>query len=105
MDYDIPEFYKYLTWYELNTPMDIYNFMQEMKDDGVNISDYPDIETYYNILIEHALKKDDADMIVVEYVIHKLRNALIRYGFAHSTYLMKRKTNKNLYFYWHERKE
>lgn len=104
MDYKIPDFYKYLTWYELKSPLDIYNFVQEMKNDNVDLNNYPDIQTYYNILIEHAFK-EEADMVIVDYVVKKLRGLFITYGLAHGTYLMNLYTGKQLYFYWNERKE
>lgn len=107
MDYTVPDYYGYLNWHDLYSPVGIYNFMQEFIAEN-DINEYPDIKTYYNMLCDIAFR-DDPDMIVVDYVINKLRNRLIQYGFAHSTYTMKvNLKNKNLYFYWKqdiERKE
>lgn len=103
-DYKIPDYYKYLTWYELKTPLEVYNFIQEMINDGVKLEDYPDINTYYKMLLESAFK-ENADMVVVDYVVNKLRCALVNYGFANTTFTMDVNTHKRLYFYWNRWKE
>lgn len=102
MDYEIPDFYEYLNWYDLDTPVGIYNFMQEFLEDN-NIEDYPDIKVYYEMLCDSAFK-EQPDMVVVDYVLNKLKNRLIKYGFAHTTRLVTRDLkNTNIYFYWKQK--
>lgn len=94
----VPEYYKYIKWYDLDTPLDLYGFIQEMINDGINLETYPEIKVYYEILYNNALR-DKPNMITVDYVIDKLKKALIRYGFAHTTSLL----DKQLYYYWYEK--
>lgn len=101
MDYEIPDFYEYLNWYDLNTPVGIYNFMQEFLEDN-NIEDYPDIKVYYEMLCESAFK-EQPDMVVVDYVLNKLKNRLIKYGFAHTTRFLAVDLKKKAYFYWKQK--
>lgn len=102
MEYDIPDYYRYINWYDLYSPVGIYNFMQEFISEN-NIEDYPDINAYYKILCENAFK-DEPDMVVVDFIIPKFRYCLINYGFAHTTFTMQcNLKNKNLYFYWKQK--
>ena len=103
MQKQLPDYYEFLTWYDLSSVLGLYGFVQEMLADGLDLEDYPDIKIYYDILCNNALK-DDADIITVEYVVRHAKNKLIRYGLAHSTRDMAM-TNKNLFFYWNKRKE
>lgn len=98
MDGQVPEYYQYLTWYDLDTPLGLYHFIEEMKSDGVDLNDYLEIKVYYDILFKNALK-DDPNMVTTDYVVWKLKRALIRYGFAHTTKKLKNK----IYYYWNEK--
>lgn len=100
MDYQIPEYYQYLKWYNLDTPLDLYYFIEEMKLDGIDLDKYLEIKVYYDVLFKNALK-DEPNMTTINYVVWKLKNALIRYGFAHTT----RKLKGKLYYYWNEKGE
>ena len=94
------DYRKYINIYDLSTPLGLYSFIEEMKSDNVNLDDYPEIKIYYDILCNKALK-EDVDMITVDYVIKKLKNALIRYGLAHNNYdICKLYNNKDAYYYW-----
>lgn len=93
---NVPEYYKYFNWYDLRNAMGIYNFIQEMIDSGIDINDYPDIKVYYDILYSSAFK-EEPNMITVDYVVKKMRNALIRYNLAHTTSLIK----GELYYFWY----
>lgn len=96
----VPEYYLYLKWYDLYNPVGLYDFVQEMISNGIDLNLYEEIKTYYNIMCDNAFR-EEPNMTTVEYVVKKLRNALIRYGFAHTT----RKLNGRLYYYWYERND
>lgn len=98
LKYKVPEYFQYLTWYDLDTPLGLYSFIQEMINDNINLEDYPDIKIYYEIIYNNAFS-DNPNIITVNYIIKKLKNTLIRYGFAHTS---SRLDNK-LYYYWFER--
>lgn len=98
MNGQVPEYYQYLMWYNLDTPLGLYDFIEEMKQDNVDLNDYPEIKVYYEVLFNNAFK-DEPNMITVNYVVWKLKNALIRYGFAHTT----RKVENKIYYYWNEK--
>lgn len=105
MKNEVPEFYKYIHWYDLDNMVELYAFMQEfLSDITVDINDYPDIKTYYKMLCDNALK-EDCDLITTEYVAKKLKNTLINYGFAHTTKYMAMVLKKSLFYYWNCRKE
>lgn len=91
----IPQYYEYLNWYDLDSPMGLYGFIQEMKDNGIDLEDYPDIKIYYDIIYDNAFR-DEPNMISVDYVVGKLKRTLIRYGFAHTN----RRVEYKLYYYW-----
>ena len=99
-DYEVPEYYKYITWYDLNKPLDIYNFVQEMINDGVDLNNYPDIKAYYDVIYNNAFS-NKPNIISVEYAVKRIKRLLVNYGFAHSTAKLKNK----LYYYWFERGE
>lgn len=90
-----PYFYNYITWYDLTSPLGIHNFIQEMKDNKVDIKKYPEIDIYYNVLCNNSFK-EEPNMITVDYVIIKLKNALVRYGFAHRVKDVK----EGYYYFW-----
>lgn len=94
----VPDYYQFLNWHDLSNPIGIYEFIQEMLDDGIDLADYPEIEVYYNILCDNA-ERDEPNMITTEYVVKRLSNALERYGFAHT----RRQLKNKLYYYWNER--
>lgn len=94
----IPDYYAYLTWYDLDTPFGIYNFIQEMILDGIDLEKYPDLNIYYEILYANIFK-DDPNIVTVDYVVKKMKSYLIRYGFAHTT----KKVDYKLYYYWFEK--
>lgn len=94
----IPDYYAFLTWYDLNTPYGLYWFVQEMIMDGIDLQKYPDVNVYYEILCKNALN-DEPNMITVDYVVPKLKRLLIKYGFAHTT----SKVHYSLYYYWFEK--
>lgn len=96
-NYKIPEYFQYLNWYDLDTPTGIYSFIREMQDNGINIEDYPEIKVYYDVLYNNAFK-DEPNIISVDYVVKKLKNALKRYGFAHTT----TRFPNELYYFWYE---
>lgn len=95
---NIPDYYAFLTWYDLDTPYGLYGFIQEMLMDGINLEMYPDVNVYYDILYNNALR-DVPNMVTVDYIVKKLKNLLIKYGFAHTTSKMHNK----LYYYWFEK--
>lgn len=94
----IPEYYKFLTWYDLDTPLGVYGFIQEMIENGIKLEDYIEIKVYYDLLYDNAFR-DSPNMKSVDYIIKKLKLSLIRYGFAHTTSKVKNK----LYYYWYEK--
>lgn len=98
MEQLVPDYYQFITWYDLDTPVGVYEFIQEMLMDGINLSDFPDIEVYYNILCDNATR-DEPNIMTTEYVVKKLKNALKRYGFAHT----RKQVKHRLYYYWNER--
>ena len=100
MDGQVPEYYQYLTWYDLDTPLGLYEFIEEMKLDNVDLDKYIEIKVYYEILLKNAFK-DEPNMVTTDYVVWKLKNALIRYGFAHTT----RKVKNRIYYYWNANEE
>lgn len=100
MDNQVPEYYKYLKWYDLDTPLGLYDFVEEMKQDGIKLEDYLEIKVYYDILLKNAFR-DEPNMTTTNYVVWKLKRALIRYGFAHTT----RKVENRIYYYWNEKGE
>lgn len=95
----IPDYYEFLTMHDLNTPLGLYDFIQDMIMDNVNLDDYIEIKVYYEVLYNNAFR-DDPNMISVDYVVKKLKNALIRYGFAHTVEKLK---PYGLYYYWNSR--
>ena len=95
LTYKIPDYFQYLTWYDLDTPLGIYGFIQEMISDNIDLEMYPEIKVYYQIMYDNAFR-DNPNMITVDYIIKKLKNCLIRYGFAHTSTRVKNK----LYYYW-----
>ena len=95
----VPEYFEYLNWYDLYSPLGVYGFIQEMINDGIDLNDYPDIKVYYDIVYTNAFR-DNPNIISVDYVIKKIRNCLIRYGFAHTS---ARLENKKLYYYWFDK--
>lgn len=94
----VPDYYQYLTWYDLDTIEGIYWFIQEMINDGIDLKGYPEIDVYYDILNKNIFR-DEPNMMTVDYVILHLKRALIKYGFAHTT----RKVKYKLYYYWYGR--
>lgn len=93
----VPQYYEFLNWYDLDSPIGLYGFIQEMQDNGIDLDDYPDIKVYYDIIYNNAFR-DTPNIIAVEYVAYKLKRALIRYGFAHTT----KKVEYRLYYFWFE---
>ena len=91
----IPYFYSYVNWHNLNTPLGIHYFIQEMKDNNVDIKNYPDLDVYYKVLCGNAFK-EEPNMITVDYTVNKIKNALIRYGLAHRSAKME----KGYYYFW-----
>lgn len=98
MEQLVPDYYQFINWYDLDTPVGIYDFIQEMLMDGIDLNDYPEIEIYYDILCDNAMR-DEPNIMTTEYIVKKLKNALKRYGFAHTRKQVKYK----LYYYWNER--
>ena len=96
----IPDYYAFLTWYDLDTPYGIYNFIQEMLLDGIDLNKYLDLSVYYEILCDNIFR-NEPNMTTVDYVVKKIKPLLIRYGFAHTT----AKVRYKYYYYWYERKE
>lgn len=94
----IPEWFSYLTWYDLDTPIGLYNFIDEMKRDGIDLNKFPEITVYYDILYKNAFR-DDPNIITVDYVVKKLKQCLIRYGFAHSS----ARIDNKFYYYWYDK--
>lgn len=91
----VPDYFQYLNWYDLDTPTGLYWFMQELINDDIDLNEYPEIKTYYEILLKNVFL-EEPNMISVEYVMRKLKNALVAYGFAHTT----KKVEYKLYYYW-----
>ena len=54
-----PYFYNYITWHDLTSPLGIHNFIQEMKDNKVDIKQYPEIDIYYNVFHLNLLSKNN----------------------------------------------
>lgn len=92
----IPDYYAFLTWYDLDTPYGIYNFVQEMIMDKIDLNKYPDINIYYKILCEN-IEYDEPNIITVDYVVKQMKKLLIQYGFAHTT----SKVHHKWYYYWY----
>lgn len=95
----VPEYFEYLNWYDLYTPLGVYGFIQEMIQDEIDLNNYPDIKIYYDILFENAFR-DDPNIISVDYIVKKLRQCFIRYGFAHTS---KKIEGKRFYYYWFDK--
>ena len=93
----IPDYYAFLTWYDLDTPYGIYNFVQEMIMNGIDLKKYPDVNVYYKILCDNIFR-DEPNIITVDYIVKKMKNVLIRYGFAHTT----SKVHYKWYYYWYD---
>ena len=98
-DFIVPDFLDYMTFYKLDNPVDIYNFIQEMENDGTSVSKYPDIKIFYDILINNA-NSEEPNMITVNYVVNKIRILLCRYRLAHESRIMADLTGQKLYYYW-----
>lgn len=94
----IPDYYAFLTWYDLDTPYGVYNFVQEMILDGIDLNKYPDVNVYYNVLCENVFK-NEPNIITVDYVVKQLKKLLVNYGFAHTT----SKVHYKWYYYWNSR--
>ena len=92
---EVPDYFQYLNWYDLDTPTGLYWFMQELINDDIDLDEYPEIKTYYEILLKNVFL-EEPNMISVEYVMRKLKKALVAYGFAHTT----KKVEYKLYYYW-----
>lgn len=103
-DFIVPDFLDYMTFYSLDNALDIYNFIDEMQNDGVIIDNYPDMKIYYDILVNNALS-EEPNMITVDYCVKKLRNLLKNYKLAHESRIMQDLTGKELYYYWNDRRE
>ena len=50
----VPQYFEYFNWYDLDNPLGIHDFIQEMKDNGVSIEDFPDIHIYYDIMYNYS---------------------------------------------------
>lgn len=97
MSKGIPEYYKYLSWYDLYSPLGLYGFIQEMTNNNISLDKFPEVKVYYEILCDNAFR-DDPDMITVDYTVKKLRLALVRYGLAHTT----SRVDYKLFYLWYE---
>lgn len=96
----VPEYYQYLNWYDLDSPLGLYGFIQEMLNDNLDLNKFPEIKVYYDIMCDNAFR-DEPNMITVDYITKKLKNVLIRYNMAHTT----SRVDYKLYYYWYEREE
>lgn len=94
----VPEYFEFLNWYDLDSPLGLYGFIQEMISNGIDLEEYPDIKVYYDIIYNNAFR-DEPNMISVEYVSMKLKRALIRYGFAHTS----KKVEYKYHYYWYDK--
>lgn len=94
----VPQYFEYFNWYDLDNPLGIHDFIQEMKDNGVSIEDFPDIHIYYDIMYNNAFR-DEPNMITVDYIVPKIKRALIRYGLAHTC----KKVEYKLYYFWYDK--
>lgn len=94
----VPQYYEYLNWYDLDSPLGVHGFIQEMIDNGIDLDDFPDIKIYYDIMYNNAFR-DEPNIVTVDYIVNKLRRALIRYGLAHTT----KKVEYRLYYFWYDR--
>jgi hypothetical protein len=94
---------EYLTWHDLTKPYGIYGFINEMQCMGVSIDDFPEIKIYYEMLIKKANKTDMFDdeyfMYTVDYLVNKIRCALVRYKIAHTL----KEVKKGYYYFWYDK--